>query len=58
MNSPIRSFGCGGDLKNLWISGGIRNGLDGAKTIWLGANMFGMAGELLKVLENIKLEID
>ena len=43
---------------NIIASGGIRNGLDGAKTIWLGANMFGMAGELLKVLENKKLEID
>ncbi|WP_306417012.1 type 2 isopentenyl-diphosphate Delta-isomerase [Halobacillus sp. Marseille-P3879] len=31
-------------------SGGIRNGVDGAKSLVLGAEAFGMAGSLLKVL--------
>ncbi|SEH81683.1 isopentenyl-diphosphate delta-isomerase [Halobacillus karajensis] len=36
----------------VFASGGIRNGLDGAKAIILGAYGFGMAGSLLKVLMN------
>ncbi|MBB6452192.1 isopentenyl-diphosphate delta-isomerase [Salirhabdus euzebyi] len=35
---------------HLIASGGIRDGLDGAKSIVLGAKMFGMAGPLLKTL--------
>ncbi|WP_053219384.1 type 2 isopentenyl-diphosphate Delta-isomerase [Virgibacillus senegalensis] len=31
-------------------SGGIRNGMDGAKSLILGAEAFGMAGSLLKIL--------
>ena len=33
-------------------SGGIRHGLDIAKTLWLGADMAGMAGGLLQCLED------
>ncbi|WP_028783050.1 type 2 isopentenyl-diphosphate Delta-isomerase [Thalassobacillus devorans] len=33
-----------------FASGGIRNGLDGAKSLILGAQMFGMAGGLLQVM--------
>ncbi|WP_093212259.1 type 2 isopentenyl-diphosphate Delta-isomerase [Sediminibacillus albus] len=40
----------------LLASGGIRNGLDGAKSLILGAKAFGMAGSLLKVLVNEGLE--
>ncbi|GGC87193.1 isopentenyl-diphosphate delta-isomerase [Thalassobacillus devorans] len=35
---------------HIFASGGIRHGLDGAKALILGAEMFGMAGGLLKVL--------
>ncbi|QTM99670.1 type 2 isopentenyl-diphosphate Delta-isomerase [Sediminibacillus dalangtanensis] len=35
---------------HLLASGGIRNGMDGAKSLILGAEAFGMAGSLLKVL--------
>ncbi|MGV2620294.1 type 2 isopentenyl-diphosphate Delta-isomerase [Halobacillus sp. ACCC02827] len=35
---------------HLFASGGIRNGLDGSKALVLGAQAFGMAGALLKVL--------
>ncbi|WP_153462740.1 type 2 isopentenyl-diphosphate Delta-isomerase [Sediminibacillus terrae] len=35
---------------HLFASGGIRNGMDGAKSLILGAEGFGMAGSLLKVL--------
>ncbi|SDL66008.1 type 2 isopentenyl-diphosphate Delta-isomerase [Sediminibacillus halophilus] len=35
---------------HLLASGGIRNGVDGAKSLILGAEAFGMAGSLLKVL--------
>ncbi|WP_077621718.1 type 2 isopentenyl-diphosphate Delta-isomerase [Sediminibacillus massiliensis] len=41
---------------NLLASGGIRNGLDGAKSMVLGAKAFGMAGTLLKVLLEEGLE--
>lgn len=38
------------DDLHVFASGGIRNGLDGAKAMTLGAQGFGMAGGLLKVL--------
>lgn len=33
-------------------SGGVRNGLDIAKTLWLGADLAGMAGGLMQALED------
>lgn len=39
------------DIKII-ASGGVRNGLDIAKTLWLGADMAGMAGVLLQALED------
>ncbi|WP_255437531.1 type 2 isopentenyl-diphosphate Delta-isomerase [Thalassobacillus sp. CUG 92003] len=62
--SPLRSFENWGvptpvsimELKealphaNVMGSGGIRHGLDGVKTLLLGADAFGMSGTLLKVL--------
>ena len=38
-------------------SGGVRNGLDIAKTLWLGADMAGMAGALLQALEDEKRKL-
>ena len=35
-------------------SGGLRHGLDIAKSLWLGANMGGMAGAMLRQLEDDK----
>ncbi|MCP8616714.1 type 2 isopentenyl-diphosphate Delta-isomerase [Salirhabdus salicampi] len=36
--------------KFVYASGGVRHGLDGVKAIVAGADMFGMAGRLLKIL--------
>lgn len=41
---------------NVIASGGMRNGLDGAKSFVLGANAFGMAGQLLRTLMKDDLE--
>ena len=38
-------------------SGGVRNGLDIAKTLWLGADLAGMAGALLQALEDEKRKL-
>ncbi|SDO94992.1 type 2 isopentenyl-diphosphate Delta-isomerase [Halobacillus aidingensis] len=40
------------DDLHVFASGGVRNGLDGAKAMVLGAKGFGMAGSLLKILVN------
>ena len=39
-------------------SGGIKNGLDAAKAIWLGSDLVSMAGVLLKSLEDENHKID
>ncbi|WP_394217394.1 type 2 isopentenyl-diphosphate Delta-isomerase [Halobacillus trueperi] len=44
------------DDLHVFASGGVRNGLDGAKAMVLGAEGFGMAGSLLKILVNEGIE--